>query len=379
MTITVAVTGGIGAGKSTIAQRLGADGAVVIDSDRLAREVVGLGTPGLAAVADRFGSVVVAADGSLDRAALAAIVFADAGARRELEAITHPLVRARFAALRDSAPPRSVVVNDIPLLTSSEMAATFHLVIGVGAPGEVRVQRLMDRGLTAKDARARIGAQISDDRRRVLCDTWIDNSAGPVDVLADADRLWARLAEFAGNVEARRPARRGGAALVAYDPDWPAAAHRLSARVRRAVGDCRVDHVGSTAVEGLSAQNVIDLQLAVADLGEADRFAPALAQAGFPRCSEVDAGMPRPGDAKPAGDEPAHLRERLHVNADPGQSINLYLRVRNAPEWRRSLRVRDWLRADGVGRAEYTAKGFLPAAADELSRAWAVSTDWLPG
>ncbi len=385
MTITVAVTGGIGAGKSTVSGLLAARGAVVVDSDRLAREVVAVGTPGLAAVADEFGDVVLAADGSLDRAALAAIVFADAAARRRLEGITHPLVRARFADLQGMAPAGSVVVNDIPLLTTRAAAAAFHLVIGVGAAEDIRVGRLVERGLSAADAKARIAAQIGDDARRPLCDVWIDNGGPPADARRRADLLFSRLRGYAANVEAGRGAPRGPLATVPPDPDWPAVARRLSDRVRHVVGDCRVDHIGATAVPGLATRDVIDLQVTVADADQADRLAPALAAAGFPRPAQLT--------VDPAG---ARLR---HVNADPGRPTNVHLALADAPDWGRSLRYRDWLRADAEARAEYPAAGvgageagdgsagiteYPPAAQDWLStmddrvRRWALATGWTP-
>ncbi|MEP6562818.1 MAG: dephospho-CoA kinase, partial [Nakamurella sp.] len=163
--ITVAVTGGIGSGKSTVSSALAECGAVLIDSDQLAREVVAPGSPGLVAVAEAFGPQVIDADGGLDRAALAAVVFSDAAARGTLEGITHPLVRARFAQLREAAPPDAVIVNDIPILNTLAVAATFQLVIGVQADTEVRVGRLIQRGLAEADARARMAAQLSDSER----------------------------------------------------------------------------------------------------------------------------------------------------------------------------------------------------------------------
>ena len=296
MTITVAVTGGIGAGKSTVAGLLAARGAVVVDSDRLAREVVSPGTPGLAAVVDEFGDGVRLADGSLDRAALASIVFADPGARRRLEAITHPAIRARFEELRTAAPAGAVVVNDIPLLTSRSAAAAFHLVIGVGAAEATRLARLVGRGMSEADARARIAAQIPDDERRVLCDVWLDNGSSLAEMRKHTDLVWTRLVQFAGNVQAGRRAARGGWALVPYNPDWPEQAARLTARLRHLVGDRhQVDHIGSTAVPGMPAKDVIDLQLAVDDLEQADGLAQVLGAGGFPLCSGITADTAHAG------------------------------------------------------------------------------------
>lgn len=398
MTITVAVTGGIGAGKSTVSGLLAASGAVVVDSDRLAREVVGVGTPGLAAVADEFGPRVLAADGSLDRGALASIVFSDASARRRLEAITHPLVRARFSELAAAAPRGSVVVNDIPLLTTRAAAAVFHLVIGVGAPEDLRIRRLIDRGLSLRDATARIASQIDDTVRRRLCDVWIDNSGLSSEARRQANLLYTRLAEYAANVEAAGGARRGRPELVPYRAEWPAQADRLIDRVRDAVGDLRVDHIGSTAVPGFPATDVIDLQLGVGDMDQAAHLAPKLIAAGFPPLNGTVVDTPHGPDQ--VDSDSAGWRKIVHVNADPGRDLNLHLRVRNAPNWRWALRFRDWLRGDPDGRDDYLAvqraaadthssdqnsagdtqaeEEFL-VEADGRSRAWADRVGWQPG
>lgn len=361
MTITVAVTGGIGAGKSTVSGLLAARGAIVVDSDQLAREVVGVGTPGLAAIADQFGAGMIAEDGSLDRPALAAVVFADSSARRRLEGITHPLVRARFAQLQAAAPAGSVVVNDIPLLTTRSAAAAFHLVIGVGAPVAVRIERLVDRGLAEHDARARIAAQIDDEERRQLGDVWIDNSGGPPEVRKRANLLWARLAEYAANVQAQRGAVRGSPRLVAYDVDWPLIARRLIDRIQYLVGDRRVDHIGSTSVPGLPAKAVIDLQLTVENLGQAAEFAATLTAGGFPILSGIDRDTPHvDADGRINVED---WRKSLHVNADPGRAVNLHLRVRDSPGWIWALRFRDWLRSDPEARSKYLAVKERAAAA----------------
>lgn len=192
-TRTVAVTGGIGAGKSTVSRMLRELGAIVIDSDRLARRVVEPGTAGLAAVIEAFGPEVLGEDGSLDRAALAERVFASAGAdaaRDQLEAIVHPLVRAEFRRIVGQAPPGSTVVNDIPILRSWAAAAQFDEVVVVVAQESVRVARLIERGLAEEDARARIAAQISDDERVALADRVIHNDGDETELRARVERLW---------------------------------------------------------------------------------------------------------------------------------------------------------------------------------------------
>lgn len=192
----IAVTGGIGSGKSAVTSRLAARGAVVVDADALAREVVEPGTPGLAAVVAEFGEGVLRPDGSLDRPALAAIVFADAERRAALEAIVHPLVGRRSQELLDAAPPDAVVVYDVPLLAESAHLGRvegFDAVVVVEAPLETRVQRLVTRGLSEDDARARIAAQASDEDRRAIADHLVDNSSDLDALDAVVDRLWRSL------------------------------------------------------------------------------------------------------------------------------------------------------------------------------------------
>jgi dephospho-CoA kinase len=186
----IGLTGGIGSGKSTVSALLAERGAVVVDADLIAREVVEPGTPGLAAVVEAFGTDVLAADGSLDRPALAAVVFADPAARRRLDGIVHPLVRARASELEAAAPPGAVVVHDVPLLVETGRAGRFDLVLVVAADVETRVARLVRRGLTEDDARARIAAQATDEQRRAVADVVLDNSGTPEQLAAQVDRFW---------------------------------------------------------------------------------------------------------------------------------------------------------------------------------------------
>jgi dephospho-CoA kinase len=173
----VGLTGGVGSGKSTVAQALAAHGAVVIDADALAREVVEPGTPGLAAVVAEFGPEVLGPDGALDRPRLGALVFADPVRRAALEAIVHPLVRRRAAELEAAAPAGALVVHDIPLLAETGQAATFDAVLVVDVPPEIQVERLVrDRGWSADDAAARIAAQASRDERLAVATHVIDNT-----------------------------------------------------------------------------------------------------------------------------------------------------------------------------------------------------------
>jgi dephospho-CoA kinase len=198
--LMVGLTGGIGAGKSVVAARLAELGAIVIDSDRLAREVVEPGTDGLREVVEEFGPEVLGQDGGLDRPALGRLVFGDEAARRRLEAIVHPRVRARSAELIAAAPPDAVVVNDIPLLVESGIGAGFDLVVVVLASEQTRLRRLAQaRGMTAEEARARMAAQATDEQRRAAADVVLENDGSREDLLAAVDRLWyERLRPAAG-------------------------------------------------------------------------------------------------------------------------------------------------------------------------------------
>ncbi|HET9649562.1 MAG TPA: dephospho-CoA kinase [Microlunatus sp.] len=191
--VRVGLTGGIASGKSTAADGLAARGAVIIDADRLARDVVEPGTPGLTAIVDRFGPGVLV-EGRLDRAALGAIVFADPEARRSLEAIVHPAVRAKAAELEAAAGPDAVVVHVIPLLVETGQAGSFDLVVVVDVDPDTQLARLRARnGFTVEEARARVAAQSSRADRLAAADVVIDNSGSPADLEPQLDGLWRRL------------------------------------------------------------------------------------------------------------------------------------------------------------------------------------------
>jgi dephospho-CoA kinase len=390
----VGLTGGIGAGKSAVAQRLAGRGAVIIDADRLAREVVAAGTEGLAEVVEAFGADVLGAGGELDRPALGAKVFGDEQARRRLEWIIHPRVRARTAEMAAGAATDAVVVNDVPLLVETGLAATYHLVIVVLADSETRIARLIEtRGMTREQAAARIAAQADDGQRRAAADVVIVNDAG-LDQLDDhTDRLWhERLRPYEKNLRIQRAAPRSHAVhIAAPDPGWPAEAGRLIARIRHALRsrlpEADVTHIGSTAVPGLPAKNVIDLMLAVRTLDEADAIAETLGRAGFPRRTGewVDNARGVPGETWP---------KRLHGSADPGQMVNLHVRVAGSPGWRFALLMRDHLRAvpgarDGyaaakqVWAAEHSDTGSYAEAKEpwfdaeaDAAQEWAEQTGW---
>lgn len=191
--LRVGLTGGIGSGKSTVADELARRGAVIIDADQLAREVVEPGTPGLAQIVARFGNRVLI-DGRLDRAALAKIVFADPQVRQELESIIHPAVRRRAAELEAAAPLRSIVVHVIPLLVETGQAANFDVVVVVDVGSETQLDRLLARAeLSAEEARSRIAAQANRAQRLAAADVVLDNNGSLVDLQAQLDDLWSNL------------------------------------------------------------------------------------------------------------------------------------------------------------------------------------------
>ena len=197
----IGLTGGIASGKSVVATRLAERGAVVVDADVLAREVVEPGTPGLAAIAEHFGPSVIADDGALDRAALGAVIFSDPAERLALNAITHPAIwkRARelFAAA-ESENPDAVVVYDVPLLAeaAADRPIRFDLVVVVNASAETRLRRLVElRGLSEEEARRRLSSQASDAERLAMADVVIDSDGALDATLAQADDLYRRITE----------------------------------------------------------------------------------------------------------------------------------------------------------------------------------------
>ncbi|MFL6137892.1 MAG: dephospho-CoA kinase [Frankiaceae bacterium] len=195
--LRVGLTGGIGSGKSEVARLLAGHGAVVVDSDRLARQAVEPGSRGLAEVAAAFGTGVLAADGSLDRSALAAVVFADPAERARLEAIVHPRVRALAAeafAAAAAAAPDAIVVNDVPLLVEAGLAGAYDVVVVVAADPAVQLRRLVEgRGMSEADARARIAAQATPEQRLAVADLVIGNDGSLADLAERVAAVWAAL------------------------------------------------------------------------------------------------------------------------------------------------------------------------------------------
>ncbi|MWA05085.1 dephospho-CoA kinase [Actinomadura sp. LD22] len=192
--LKVGLTGGIGSGKSEVSARLAERGAVVIDADKIAREVVEPGTPGLAAVVAEFGDGVLLPSGALDREKVGRIVFADADRLAALNAIVHPLVGERMQELMDAAPADAIVVYDVPLLAENGLAGAYDAVVVVDAPEETQLDRLTSRrGMTEEDARARMANQATREQRRAVATHVIDNSGTLDDLKSQVDALWETL------------------------------------------------------------------------------------------------------------------------------------------------------------------------------------------
>ena len=195
----VGLTGGIGSGKSEVSRRLVAYGAVLIDADAIAREVVAPGTAGLAEVVAEFGPGILAPDGSLDRDRLGEIVFADAGQRARLNAIVHPKVGQRMAELEQSAPADAIVVHDVPLIAENDLAAAYDVVVVVDAPDARRLHRLVrQRGMSREQAQARMAAQADREQRLAVAGIVIDNAGSLMELDRQVGDLWMELLRRAG-------------------------------------------------------------------------------------------------------------------------------------------------------------------------------------
>jgi dephospho-CoA kinase len=281
----------------------------------------------------------------------------------------------------------AVVVEDIPLLVETGVAPMFPLVVVVHADIETRVTRLIKRGMGEADARARIKSQAPEDQRRAIADVLLDNSGSQSELVEKARDLWyTRVLPLAHNIRTRDVAEQR-LELVPYDPTWPDDARRIIKRIQMACGEkaLRVDHIGSTAVEGMDAKDVIDIQVTVASLEVADEIADALANVGYPRIDRVTSDVPHT-------DNPAVWQKRIHGAADPGRPARIHLRVDGWPNQRYALLNRDWLAANPAVREEYMAvkrkaleapnytDAKEPWFADAYGRAltWAETTGWRP-
>jgi dephospho-CoA kinase len=402
--LRIGLTGGIGAGKSTVSSTFSDCGGIIVDGDVISREVVEPGTSGLAQLVDAFGRDILLPDGALNRPALASIAFSDDEKRKTLNGIVHPLVGARREQLISAASDDAVIVEDIPLLVESQMAPFFPLVIIVNADPDLRVKRLIEyRGFTEEDARARIAAQATEEQRRAVADVWLDNSGSTGELVQQARDLWhQRILPFAHNLQARQPAHIAPQ-LVPSDPSWPDQARRVIARLNTACGHraSRIDHIGSTAIPGLDAKDVIDIQITVDSLETADDLGDALLTAGYPRVAITeDVAKPDGRSTVPEFDrvnDPMLWHKRIHVSADPGRPTNVHIRVDGWPNQQFALLFTDWLTANPGVQADYLAvkraaeaQGHHTTGAyadakepwflDSYRRAWtwADSTGWRP-
>ena len=377
--LDVGLTGGIGSGKSTVAATLRDLGAHVVDADVIAREVVEPGTPTLARIAERFGAGLVRPDGSLDRAALAAIVFPDPDALADLDRITGPAIAERVAEQRAAAEQGLVSVYDMPLLVERGLWAHEHLTLVVGADTETRVRRLVDpRGLDEADARHRIARQATDAERRAAADVWIDNDGDVEATRQQVRRLWSdRLVPFNANLLAgMRALRSPRPDVVEPEPTWPVQGARLVDRIAAAVGERapRIEHIGSTSVPGLVAKDVIDLQVGVVTLAEADdaELVAGLTRRGFARVPEIRGDNPHP-----VGGDPSRWAKRYHASMDPGRAVNVHVREIGSPGWVLALQFRDWLRAEPWELARYaTLKRTLAARESDTASYAAAKEPW---
>ncbi|PFG19738.1 dephospho-CoA kinase [Serinibacter salmoneus] len=316
--LLVGLTGGIASGKSTAASHLAALGAVVVDADRLSREVLEPGTPGLAAVVREFGPAVLQESGALDRAALARLVFSDDDARSALEGIVHPAVARAFEARVAAAPQDAIVVHDVPLLVENGLAPRYHLVLVTHAPEAERVRRAVsERGMDSEAVERRIAAQASDQERAAVADVFLDTSAGPAHTRAALERLWSeRLVPYEANVRERRAVEGDSGRLD------PAAAARLAARIRHLGGDlvAGIDHPappGEDDTDGTDGTDGVDLVVRVVVGVSSARRAGGPHPVSTVRDRLHEGGFPR----LPAGvdGEGGHL----HGSADPGREARI--------------------------------------------------------
>jgi dephospho-CoA kinase len=385
--LRIGLTGGIGAGKSTVSATFSECGGIVVDGDVIAREVVEPGTEGLKQLVEAFGEDILLPDGALNRPALAAKAFVDDERRAKLNQIVHPLVGKRRLEIIESVSDDAVVVEDIPLLVETGMAPTFPLVVVVTADEETRVERLIKRGMDEADARARIAAQAPEEARRAIADVLLDNSGSQGELVEKARDLWYnRVLPLAHNIRTAQCAP-SVYELVPHQSAWADDASRIIKRVEMACGAraLRIDHIGSTAVPGMDAKDVIDVQITVASLEDADEIAAPLAGVGYPRVEHIAGDTPHTEDA-------SLWRKRIHCAADPGRPANIHIRVNGWPGQQFALLFRDWLAADPAAQQDYLAAKrkalSAPSYADAKepwflgaygrARAWADSTGWRP-
>jgi dephospho-CoA kinase len=274
-----------------------------------------------------------------------------------LEDITGPAINARVALLRGSVPADRIDVYDMPLLVEKGLWVHDHLTVVVGADADIRVARLVSqRGLSEADARARIAAQANDVQRRAAADAWIDNGGTRAVTEAQVRRLWdERLVPYDRNVRDGIRARRPDTpTLTDADPGWADAGARVVARLAAGLAGqgIRVDHVGSTSVAGLVAKDVIDVQIGVPRLSDADadRFGEAMRRNGYLGVADNVQDHPHP-----AGAPAMEWQKRFFGGCDPGRIVHVHVREIGSAGWTFALAFRDWLRSEPAAREEYAA------------------------
>lgn len=349
--LRIGLTGGIGAGKSTIAEEFRERGIPVIDADEIAREIVEPGEPALESLLSEFGEQVLHPDGTLNRGGLAVAAFSDPQSTAKLNAIMHPAIVERTREHYERHAHASIVVHDVPLLVENSMTRQYHLAVLVDTPADIRLKRLVDsRGMDPADAQKRISAQAGDAERLAACDVVIDNSGTPESAQAAfAEVFEKRIQPFADNLAAGRTAERSGVQLVPAGEQHARAAQRLSSRMSHALAeaglsDAEVEHIGSTSVPGLLAKDIIDLQVLTTTEAEWDAAAEALTAAGYPQHHV---------DAFDDWDDAGHVAKRFHRNADPGQPVNVHVRTRGSLSARFAAHFAQRLRTDAALRADY--------------------------
>ncbi len=298
-------------------------GAVIVDADRIAREVVEPGSEGLAELAAAFGPTVIAADGSLDRAALAARAFADDESRLTLNSILHPRIGARTQEYVQAAPADGILVQDIPLIVEGGMGAAFDLVVVVHVDEAERLRRLTEyRGMEESDVRARMAAQATVEQRRAAADVWLDNGGAPGAIVEDVRTLWIeRLIPFERNIS-EQSGVIAASDIVEANPEWAGQARRAIARLGLATGgrSLAIEHVGPTSVPGQPARDCLDILVTIADAATAQELSAILGGAGFP----VDSGATTPDladlQARAVGNS-----YRLHRGCDPLRPVAVHL------------------------------------------------------
>lgn len=366
--LEIGLTGGIGSGKSTIAHELASLGAHVIDSDQLARDVVAPGTEGLAQVVASFGPEMLFEDGNLDRAKLGRRVFSKPEDLATLNGIIHPLVRQRSEEKVRALPPGAVVVHDVPLLVEKHMAKLYDLVMVVSASRATRQKRLLDsRALSLEDIERRMAAQATDEARREVADIWLNNDGDPTATTHVLRQVWhERLAPYAVNLANERPASHSGLLNLLRSQqngrNWHIKATQMANRIgyRLGIREGDICHIGATAVPGLDAEDVVELQLGVATRREAESVTASLASAGYPLVADAEGGAACEDferwwstHAQTVGSGRDGF-ERVHASADPGQNALVYVRQISSARWAYPLLMRDWLRADPRARDDFS-------------------------